>query len=80
MSEPSTIQVVRLANVDYVTLNRPEVRNAFNEHLIAEMTSWAEGAAKDPGAKESAKPAETAKAAPVPPGRPGRPPVPSARA
>jgi methylglutaconyl-CoA hydratase len=48
MSESSTIQVARLANVDYVTLNRPEVRNAFNEHLIAEMTAWAEVAARDP--------------------------------
>ena len=47
MSEPSTIHVRRLANVDYVTLNRPEVRNAFNEHLIAEMTAWAERAATD---------------------------------
>src|SRR5687768_13242952 len=28
-------QVVR------VTLNRPEVRNAFNEELIAELTAWA---------------------------------------
>jgi methylglutaconyl-CoA hydratase len=25
-----------------VTLNRPEVRNAFNEELIAELTTWAE--------------------------------------
>ena len=25
-----------------VTLNRPEVRNAFNEELIAELTAWAE--------------------------------------
>src|SRR5215217_5108130 len=25
-----------------VTLNRPEVRNAFNEELIAEITAWAE--------------------------------------
>jgi len=25
-----------------VTLNRPEVRNAFNEQLIAELTAWAE--------------------------------------
>lgn len=25
-----------------VTLNRPEVRNAFNEQLIAELTQWAE--------------------------------------
>src|SRR5262245_35645397 len=29
-------QVVR------VTLNRPEVRNAFNEQLIAELTAWAQ--------------------------------------
>ena len=48
MSEPSTIHVHRLANVDYVTLNRPEVRNAFDERLIAEMTAWATGAANDP--------------------------------
>jgi enoyl-CoA hydratase/carnithine racemase len=46
MSEPSTIHVQRLANVDYVTLNRPEVRNAFNEVLIAELTAWAERSAQ----------------------------------
>src|ERR1051326_3426383 len=28
-----------------VTLNRPEVRNAFNEELIAQLTSWAESVA-----------------------------------
>jgi methylglutaconyl-CoA hydratase len=28
--------------VVHVTLNRPEVRNAFNEELIAELTAWAE--------------------------------------
>jgi methylglutaconyl-CoA hydratase len=27
--------------VEYVTLNRPDVRNAFNEHVIAELTEWA---------------------------------------
>jgi len=27
--------------VEYLTLNRPEVRNAFNETLIAELTDWA---------------------------------------
>ena len=27
--------------VEYLTLNRPEVRNAFNQHVIAELTSWA---------------------------------------
>lgn len=47
MGDPSTIHVRRLVNVDYVTLNRPEVRNAFNEHLIAEVTAWAERAAAD---------------------------------
>ena len=30
-------------------LNRPEVRNAFNEDLIAEVTSWAQRAATDSG-------------------------------
>ena len=30
--------------VEYLTLNRPEVRNAFNEHVIAELTTWAEDA------------------------------------
>ena len=27
--------------VEFLTLNRPDVRNAFNEHLIAELTAWA---------------------------------------
>jgi len=27
--------------VEYLTLNRPEVRNAFNEAMIAELTAWA---------------------------------------
>ena len=27
--------------VERLTLNRPEVRNAFNEHVIAELTEWA---------------------------------------
>jgi methylglutaconyl-CoA hydratase len=33
--------------VDYVTLNRPEVRNAFNEQLIAELTAWAAAVTAD---------------------------------
>jgi methylglutaconyl-CoA hydratase len=32
--------------VERLTLNRPDVRNAFNEHVIAELTAWA-GATRD---------------------------------
>jgi methylglutaconyl-CoA hydratase len=35
--------------VEYLTLNRPEVRNAFDEHLIAELAEWAKQAACDRG-------------------------------
>ena len=38
----------RRGPVEYVTLNRPDVRNAFNEHVIAELTAWAKGAHGDP--------------------------------
>jgi methylglutaconyl-CoA hydratase len=31
----------RDSHVEYLTLNRPEVRNAFNEQVIAELTAWA---------------------------------------
>lgn len=30
--------------VEYLSLNRPEVRNAFNEDVIAELAQWAEAA------------------------------------
>ena len=30
--------------VERLTLNRPDVRNAFNEHVIAELSAWAEDA------------------------------------
>jgi methylglutaconyl-CoA hydratase len=33
--------------VEYLTLNRPEVRNAFNEHLGQELTHWAEAITVD---------------------------------
>lgn len=38
----------RAGGVEYVTLNRPAVRNAFNDRLIAELTEWAQHAAADP--------------------------------
>src|SRR5678816_4247707 len=34
--------------VERLTLNRPEVRNAFNEEVIAELTEWAAHAAAAP--------------------------------
>ena len=33
--------------VEHLTLNRPEVRNAFNEEVIAELTAWAAAAHAD---------------------------------
>ena len=41
------LAVERRGAVEYVTLNRPDVRNAFNEHVIADLTSWANAAHKD---------------------------------
>jgi methylglutaconyl-CoA hydratase len=43
-----TITVSRDGPVVRVTLNRPDVRNAFNEEMIADLTSWARGV--QPGA------------------------------
>ena len=37
----------RKGPVEYITLNRPEVRNAFNPEVIAELTMWAERAHED---------------------------------
>jgi methylglutaconyl-CoA hydratase len=42
---PSTIAISHDGPIVRVTLNRPEVRNAFNEQLIAELTDWAATAA-----------------------------------
>jgi methylglutaconyl-CoA hydratase len=33
--------------IEHVMLNRPEVRNAFNDDVIAELTTWAAGARND---------------------------------
>ena len=37
-----TIDIRRDGPVERVTLNRPDVRNALNDELIAELTEWAE--------------------------------------
>lgn len=42
------LTVERHEGVERVTLNRPDVRNAFNEHVIAELTAWARSAHQDP--------------------------------
>ncbi len=37
----NTLSITRTGPVVHVSLNRPEVRNAFNEESIAELTEWA---------------------------------------
>ena len=37
----STLLTRREGHVEYLTLNRPDVRNAFNDTMIAELTAWA---------------------------------------
>jgi methylglutaconyl-CoA hydratase len=37
----------RTGGVERLTLNRADVRNAFNEDVIVELTAWARGAADD---------------------------------
>jgi methylglutaconyl-CoA hydratase len=41
------LQLRREGPVEYVTLNRPEVRNAFNERVVAELSAWAAAVAGD---------------------------------
>ena len=41
------LTVERRGPVEHVTLNRPEVRNAFNEHVIADLSAWAAAAHRD---------------------------------
>ncbi len=43
------LRVVRERQIERVTLNRPDVRNAFNEDVIAELTAWASGLHQAPG-------------------------------
>jgi methylglutaconyl-CoA hydratase len=41
------VEVRREGAVERLTLNRPDVRNAFNDDVIAELTAWARAAAAD---------------------------------
>jgi methylglutaconyl-CoA hydratase len=41
------VLIERSGSVVRVTLNRPDVRNAFNDLVIAELTAWAEQVAED---------------------------------
>jgi len=41
------LDVRRAGPVEYLTLNRPDVRNAFNDEVIAELTAWAMDARED---------------------------------
>lgn len=44
---PPFLSVARTGPVERVTFTRPEVRNAFNDEVIAQLTEWARGAAAD---------------------------------
>ena len=41
----------RVGPIERLTLNRPDVRNAFNEEVIAELTAWAGAIATDRGVR-----------------------------
>ena len=41
-----SLKARREKSVEYVTLNRPDVRNAFNEQMIGELSAWAAGASQ----------------------------------
>jgi methylglutaconyl-CoA hydratase len=41
------LDIRREGPIEHVALNRPEVRNAFNEHVIDELTRWAAATAED---------------------------------
>jgi len=41
------LSIERNGPVERVTLNRPDVRNAFNEHVIADLKAWADRAHRD---------------------------------
>jgi methylglutaconyl-CoA hydratase len=42
------LDIKRDGPVDHLILNRPDVRNAFNDQMIGELAAWAEAARADP--------------------------------
>ncbi len=48
MTPFSSLLTERDGLVERLTLNRPEIRNAFNAHVIAELTEWALRIAREP--------------------------------
>lgn len=43
-----TIDITRQGPVERVTLNRPDVRNAINDEVVAELSAWAAATRDDP--------------------------------
>ena len=60
------LSIERRGAVEYVTLNRPDVRNAFNEHVIAELTAWARARMRTPPCAWSSSRARARSSAPAP--------------
>ncbi|MEZ5290413.1 MAG: enoyl-CoA hydratase-related protein [Vicinamibacterales bacterium] len=45
------LEVRRDGPVEHLTLNRPDVRNAFNDEVVAELAAWAASLAQAPGVR-----------------------------